>query len=234
VSRWKFRPSFAVTVAAAVTIAVTVMLGQWQQRRADFKLSIAAQLEEKARQPAIALPDVRADPAELEYRRVRVRGEYLPLMTLLLDNKVVKSVAGYHVITPLKISGSDRYVLVNRGWVAGGPRRDVLPTFDTPTGIIEVEGIALVPSDRFFALGPETSQGPVRQHIVIADVAAQMRLPLQPVLVQQTSDAPDGLVRDWERPDTGVEMHRAYALQWYSFAALAAILYVALNFKRAA
>jgi cytochrome oxidase assembly protein ShyY1 len=51
-------------------------------------------------------------------------------------------------------------------------------------------------------------------------------------VIEQTSDARDGLVRAWDRPDTGVDRHRSYALQWYSFAALAAVLYVALGFKR--
>jgi hypothetical protein len=37
---------------------------------------------------------------------------------------------------------------------------------------------------------------------------------------------------DWERPDAGVDRNRGYALQWYSFALLAAILYAVLNFKR--
>ena len=41
-------------------------------------------------------------------------------------------------------------------------------------------------------------------------------------------------MRAWERPDTGVERHRSYAVQWYSFAALAAVLYVVLGFKRPA
>ena len=43
----------------------------------------------------------------------------------------------------------------------------------------------------------------------------------------------EGVKRRWARPDNGSERNRSYALQWYSFAALAAFLYVALNLKRA-
>jgi len=41
------------------------------------------------------------------------------------------------------------------------------------------------------------------------------------------------LLREWPRPDAGVDMHKSYALQWYSLAALAVVLFVALSFRRA-
>jgi cytochrome oxidase assembly protein ShyY1 len=41
-------------------------------------------------------------------------------------------------------------------------------------------------------------------------------------------------VRAWERPDAGVNTHRAYALQWYALALLTAIVYVVLGYRRAA
>lgn len=41
-------------------------------------------------------------------------------------------------------------------------------------------------------------------------------------IVQQSSPAADGLVRDWPVPAAGVDRHRGYAVQWYALAALAA------------
>ena len=55
---------------------------------------------------------------------------------------------------------------------------------------------------------------------------------LQPVLIQQHNDLGDGLVRAWSRPDTGVDMHRAYALQWFAMSAAIAIIYFLLNVRR--
>ena len=46
------------------------------------------------------------------------------------------------------------------------------------------------------------------------------------------SPAPDGLLRSWPRPDAGIEKHESYALQWYSLAGLAVVLFVVLSFKR--
>ena len=42
----------------------------------------------------------------------------------------------------------------------------------------------------------------------------------------------DGLLREWPRPDAGIERHESYALQWYSLAALAVILAAVLSFRR--
>jgi surfeit locus 1 family protein len=232
IARWSFRPSVGMTAVAALAIAATVSLGQWQQRRYEYKLSLAAALDSRSRQPAVLVPGDPVDPSSLQFRRVTARGEYVPSLGLLLDNKMFKGVAGYDVITPLKIGASGRHVLVNRGWVAAGARRDVLPAVPTPAGLQEVEGLALVPTRRFLELAPDVSSGPVRQNIAIDRLESELHVPLQPVVIQQTSESPDGLKREWERPDAGADRHFAYSMQWYSLAVLAGVLYVLLNFKR--
>jgi surfeit locus 1 family protein len=70
----------------------------------------------------------------------------------------------------------------------------------------------------------------VRQNLALERIASEAGLRLQPLVIQQTSDADDGLVRAWERPDSGVNTHRAYAVQWYALALLTVIVYVALGF----
>jgi surfeit locus 1 family protein len=226
-----FRPSLAVTLATAATVALTVTLGHWQQRRAEEKISLARAFDERMAGPVLSLPAAPVDAAELQFHRIRVHGQYAPELSFLLDNKVLDGVVGYLVMTPLRIEGGNEYVLVNRGWVAAGPRRDVLPALATPRGTLTVEGIATVPSKRFLQLGAD-APGPVRENLVIDQLAAQQHIALQPIVLQQTLDAPDGLVRKPERPDIGADRNRAYSLQWYSLAALAAFLYVLLNFKR--
>jgi len=87
-----------------------------------------------------------------------------------------------------------------------------------------------------------TRTGIERRHIAadgqttvdIGEFAAQTRLRLRPYFLEQHSAADDGLARDWPRPDTGVEKHESYSLQWYSFAALAVVLFVVLSFRRVA
>lgn len=226
-----FRPGWVPSLAAAAFIALTVALGNWQTRRAEEKLAAGRMLDEAAQGAVLRVPAERADAAGFERRRVAARGTFVASGTFFLDNKVAHGVAGYQVVTPLKLDGASMHVLVNRGWIAAG-ERSKLPDVPTPEGVQAVEGMATVPSARFLELAPEAGSGRLRENLVIAREEKRLGLSLQPFVVEQTSDAPDGLSRAWDRPDTGVERHRSYALQWYSFAALAAVLYVVLGFKR--
>ena len=226
-----FRPGWVPSLAAAVFIALTVALGNWQSRRAEEKLAAGRMLDEAARGPVLRVPAERADAGGFERRRVAARGTFVAGGTFFLDNKVAHGVAGYQVVTPLKLEGAGIHVLVNRGWIAAG-ERSKLPDVPTPKALQAVEGMAKVPSARFLELAPEAGSGRLRENLVISREEKRLGLSLQPFVIEQTSDASDGLLRAWERPDTGVERHRSYALQWYSFAALAAVLYVVLGFKR--
>ncbi len=70
------------------------------------------------------------------------------------------------------------------------------------------------------------------QRRALARIAARAHLSLQPFVVLQTGAATDKMVRDWPRPDTGINTHRAYALQWYVMALVGIILWVSLNLHR--
>lgn len=230
----RFRPAFLPGVAALAAIALTVSLGNWQSRRAEEKLALGRDLDAAARRAVLALPSRPVDAHDYEFRSVSARGEYSARHTILLDNKVLRGVPGYQVLTPIKLDGGDMYVLVNRGWVAAGVRRDRLPQTQTPAGSGTVEGIAIVPSSHIFELDTKTEEGIVWQNLVLARYAKWSGLRLQPIVLQQTSDAADGLVRAWERPDTGADKHRGYAFQWYALATTILISYVAFSFKRTA
>ena len=235
----RFRPGWGVSCAAAVAMAVAFSLGNWQLRRAGEKLALQERLDNRGRGARLELAPRMVDAKEVEYARVSVRGEFLPRHTILLDNRVRNGVVGYDVLTPVRIEGGELCVLVNRGWIAAGPRRDVLPTFPTPAGPQSLEGIAVAASGRYFELGGDPAAGkktgaavePVWQHLNLERYTETTRLALQPFLVRQTSASDDGLARTWERLDRGVNIHRGYAVQWYSLAALILVLYVVLNFR---
>jgi surfeit locus 1 family protein len=231
IGRWRFTPALLPAVIAAAIIVATFALGNWQTRRAEEKLELSKQLAEAARGPVLAVPAAAAAGEMFEHRRVAARGRYVGSATLLLDNKLHAGVAGYHVLTPLRLEPSDMHVLVDRGWTPAGDRR-ALPAVPMPAGTVTVDGIAAVPPRRILELAPESATGPLRENLVIERERERLGLALQPFVILQTSPADDGLVRDWEPPDTNVARHRGYALQWYSFAALAAIFYVLVCTRR--
>ena len=51
-------------------------------------------------------------------------------------------------------------------------------------------------------------------------------------MIEQHSDTGDGLARDWPPRETGAEKSEGYALQWYSLAALAVVLFIVLSFRK--
>src|SRR5256885_7573361 len=155
-----FRPGIAPGFAAAAFIALAISLGNWQARRAEEKLELGRLLDEGAKGPVRSGSSPRLGASVLERRRASAPGRFVARAVLLLDNKVLHGAAGYHVLTPLKLEGSeDLHVLVNRGWVAAG-ERSAHPAAPTPETLQTLEGIAAPPSRRFFELAPETASGP--------------------------------------------------------------------------
>lgn len=228
----RFRPGVAMTAATIAVCALTVSLGLWQTRRAAEKEALQARLERLGAEPPLALPARLVAADDYALRRVVARGVYVDRFTILLDNRVHRGRAGFDVLAPLRLAGGSVHVLVNRGWIAAGRTRAELPQIATPAGEQTIEGLAVVPPGRVYELAPETFDGPVWQHLLLDRYRAWSQLELQPIVIQQTNDAGDGLVREWDRPDAGADRHRAYALQWFALAALAVVLYVVLNLKR--
>ncbi len=204
---YSFRPRLWPFVLALALCAAGVALGRWQSGRAEEKRTAAAKVQ-----------------------RIAVHGEFLPERTVLLDNKLRGGRAGYEVVTPLRLAEGIQ-VLVNRGWIEAPPRRERLPEVATPRGRVRIEGVVLARLPRPLKLG-EAAKGRVRQSVEVKEFAAETGLALQDFVIEQHSDSGDGLLREWPRPEAGAEKNSAYALQWYSLAALAIVLAVALSFRR--
>ena len=229
-ARKRFRPALWPTLGLAVVVAAAISLGNWQRHRAAEKEALQDQFDLAARQPPVELGAMSIDAAALRFRRVRATGEFKAGAQILIDNRVHAGRAGYDVVALLKLA-TDRYVLVDRGWVAQGSGRADLPRVPPPAGEISIEGRINLPPARYLELKADTATGPVRQNLDIDRIAAATRLPLLPFIIEQTGSAQDGLVRDWPLPDFGIEQHRSYMLQWYSLALLGCGLWLALNWR---
>ncbi len=230
--RLRFRPPLWATLLTLLGVALTLAAGYWQLDRASQKTALQAELDRRAAEPVSSLPASAVPADALLHRRVTVTGRFAPAHTIYLDNRIHDGRAGYHVLTPISIGGGARHVLVNRGWIAAGGRRDQLPEVATPAGDVTVEGVVAIATPRVVELAQETVQGRVWQNLHFDRYQAGVPFPLQPFLLLQTNDAGDGLVRDWPRPDARIRVHLGYAGQWFLFCALIVVLYVVLNLRR--
>lgn len=228
---YEFRPRRWASLAAVAGIALTLALGQWQIGRAGYKQGLQQRYDAQTREPAVRLGGEPAARDGILFRRVEVRGEFVPQHTVFVDNRIYQHRPGFHVATPLRIAGSQRYVLVNRGWVAGNRDRS-LPQVNTPAGEQVVQGIAVAYSERYLELSTQVAEGRIRQNLVLERYRQETGFDLQPFVIQQDSVVDDGLVRVWSRPDLGRNTHLAYAFQWYALSLAILIYYLVTHVKR--
>ncbi len=214
---------------AAAACAAGIALGNWQARRAEEKRALGAQLAQAMGAAPIQISSGPLQPESVVMRKVAARGRFDDAHTVFLDNKLRQGQPGYEVVTPLRLDGA--HVLVNRGWVAAGRTRESLPEVPAPRDVIRVEGLALAHLPRALSAGAAPT-GKLRQNVEVEAFARETGLRLLPIVIEQYSPADDGLLREWPRPDTGVQKHESYALQWYSLALLAVVLLVVLSVRR--
>ena len=227
----RFAPRPVPTVAAAVLVALMLWLGVWQTHRAEEKTARQALLEARAREPAVTLTGRVPSAEPLLFRRVRAKGRFVEHAQIFIDNRVDGGQAGFHVVTPLRLESSGSVLLVNRGWIARGPRYPEPPAVAVPEGDVLVEGIATVPPARVLELSRDTVTGNVWQNLAIAKYAQRFRVDTLPVVVLATP-AGNGLRAVTESPDAGIARHQEYALTWFSLAATVLALWIALNFEK--
>ncbi len=219
----------------AAGVALTIALGYWQLGRADTKQALQQRIADFARQPPIVIGDSELKVDDVLLRRVEARGRFEPRHAVFIDNRHYKHQPGYYVFMPLRIAGSEKFVLVNRGWIAAGAERNRAPPVETPAGDVIVMGTATPPSERFLELSSKVAEGNIWQNMVLERYRQATHLDVQPIILQQTGQSgtpDDGLIRDWPPLDLKRNTHLAYAVQWFALAAAIFIYYVVINVRR--
>ncbi len=227
----RFSPTLLPTLAALVVVVLTGYLGHWQQERAAERRALQHEFDVRSGQSPVRLNARTRDPA-MRYRQALAEGEWHAPGQIYVDNQVSHEVAGYHVITPLKLHGIDSYVLVNRGWIARGPAYPAPPVVDVPAGPVSVTGQLTIPSGRFLELSTQSMQGAVWQNLTIERYRNATQFDVLP-FVLLAHDARPPLEAIAERPDARADKHVEYMLTWYSLAAMVIVLWLVLNTKLA-
>ncbi len=232
---YRFKPSLSLFLLTFLLILLFVGLGVWQLNRAKDKQALMNLYDQHQRDQPIVLKQDNHDVLEMRYRKVIVTGEYDTRHQILLDNQVLEGQAGYFVLTPLQIEGTDVLVLVNRGWIPVGedrsmrPRLDVLQKRVRITGTIEkFPAVGLTLKDAEVPSGEWPAVVQVIDSRYLAGLFGYNVLPYQ-VLLDAT--AGEGYLRAWRPAVLFPERHRAYALQWFAFALTLAILFVWRSFE---
>ena len=227
-----FGPGWVPTVAAVVGLSLTLAAAHWQYGRAKQKTELRQQYLARLALPPLRLNDSIPRPETASFRKIKVSGQYVPDKAILLDNKVRQGVPGYEIVAPLKIAGSDRSVLIDRGWIRGDGDRTAQGAIRLPQGVVMVTGTAVLPGHGALELSNEVVEGRIWQNLNLARFRELQQLDVLGFVVQEQSGVDDGLNRDWPQPGFGIEMHESYTGQWLLFSALIVFFYIYYGFVR--
>ena len=222
------------SLAVFVVAALCVRLGFWQLDRREQKQERNAVLAERMDGAAVVLDRAPPDTTGLRYRRVTASGRWDGERSIVLPGRAWRGSPGGHVLTPLRLDDGSA-VLVLRGWAPAADGATVPLDALAASGQATVTGIL----DRFpdqaetlAARADREVEGGFRRVWYAIDDAAlrgQFPYPLANVTIRMARppDGPDYPIT-LEPPVLDDGPHLGYAIQWFSFAAIALIGWVAL------
>lgn len=196
-----FRFSIRVTLICLLLAILFGRLSMWQWERYLQKLEIVKALEYNISQPPVPLssllPLADASWKGVLHRRVTLTGTYDYDHEIILRNRRHEGFSGVHVITPLAIDGTNKRILVNRGFVplenstVEMRKKFRRTSADSFTGLIKESSKQKLfsPSD------PDTGQGlpwvDAFLRVDIPKISAQLPYEILPVYLEvaDTSDA---------------------------------------------
>jgi surfeit locus 1 family protein len=158
---------------------------------------------------------------------------------VLIRGRSLDDRPGSWVVVPLEL-GDGRVVAVNRGWVSNDGRYTAVPEqYEVPEGEVDLTGL-LHPTQTRGTLGASDPDGGVVSSLARIDLARldqQVEGDVLPVWLQVTepeAGAPDPSPTVLDPPDVDDEgSHMSYAVQWFTFAAIAGLGYPLILRRRA-
>ena len=144
----KFNPGIRITIFFVFFALLFFSLGLWQIERGQAKTNILNDFEKNLQEEPSYL-----NQESQKWDRVYVEGEWTSSNQILIDNVINRGVAGYKVLTPLRMSETNQLILVDRGWIKQNRFRDQLPDIklieanEIVSGILEIPELGLVLSE---------------------------------------------------------------------------------------
>lgn len=206
-----------------------IRLGFWQLDRMEARAEENTVLELRlAADPVpveVAVVAAGSDLASVEFRRGMALGSYRPDLEVLVRNRTNEmGTAGFHLLTPLELEDGS-LVIVNRGWIPLDLDQVPVVSLPPPAGVVEMTGVMRATESRS-AIGPIDPPGQITvvNRIDLDRIGALFDQPVLPVWLQAVEPEPGGLPEPLVLPDPGDRgPHLSYAIQWFSFAAIALI-----------
>ena len=226
----KFNPGKRITIFFVFFAFLFFSLGLWQIERGQAKTDLLDDFEKKILEKPSYI-----NQKSQKWDRVYVEGKWDSSKQILIDNVIRRGIAGYKVLTPLRMKETDQLILVDRGWIKQNTFRDQLPDIkliqidEVVSGILEIPELGLVLSDDLVSKEwPKISQtknlGVIKNEydenifpmILLADPT--LKNSLEYIKITPTNMTPI--------------KHYGYSAQWFLMFLVLCFMYVWYGYKR--
>lgn len=222
----EIRFNWIVALFVLILFSGFVRLGIWQMSRAQEKIQLQETYNELGEDYATPIEDVgmsglENDAMTIQNMHVSLNGQYLNDKTLFLIYQTYEDTLGYEVVTPFKLSTSDKVVFVSRGWVYANTYEDLKAKVSPITGLRTIMGQLYVPTEKQAArtndIDLSSPAWPLEiRYLNTLELAHLFEESIFPYEVRLDADQ-DGLyIRHWPTVYVDTGRNYSYALQWWS------------------
>lgn len=210
------RRILAFAVLAAVLAALFVRLGFWQLDRLAARQERNAALTTRLAEPEAPFEQL---PDSAAFRHARLTGTPDYEREVVLTGRSHNGSPGVYILTPVRRTGSDTAVIVIRGWVYAPDAASVdLSRWHETRTHFRGYALAIPPGQAARASGERKLR-----MLTVGGVRELFTYPVAPLyLVSQDSVSASTPAR-LPMPSLDNGPHLSYAVQWFSFAAIAIV-----------
>ena len=226
----KFNPGIKITIFLVFFAILFFYLGVWQIERGNAKTLIMNEFENNIKkEPEFINEDSK------KWDRVYAKGRWDDSKQILIDNVINNGIAGYKVLTPLRINETDQLILVDRGWIKRYKYREIIPDIElmeiseNVTGILESPELGLVLSDNLVSENwPKVSQ---TKNLEI--ISKEYDETIYPMILLADPLLKNSLEYIKITPTNMTPVkHYGYSAQWFLMFMVLCLMYVWYGFKR--
>ena len=226
----KFNPGIKITLFFVFFAILFFYLGIWQIERGNTKTLILNEFQNNMKKE----PEYINEDSK-KWDRVYVKGKWDDSKQILIDNIINNGIAGYKVLTPLRIDKTNQLILVDRGWIKRSKYREIIPNIEVMeideivTGILESPELGLVLSDNLVSENwPKVSQ--TKNLEIISEEYDETIYPmilLADPLIKNSLE----YIKITPTNMTPIK-HYGYSAQWFLMFVVLCLMYVWYGFKR--
>lgn len=202
----QFRFSLKVCLVCGLLIVAMLSASRWQWSKHLEKQVLIQTLKNTLHSPIVPLATLLTPSRDWnaeEWRRVSLQGTLdFEHEFIVHRNRGKEDRAGFHVVTPLKITGTDTYILLDRGFIPlGREARETRKQYQkssefTGFGLIKRSNKPKLFSPRDPPVGPGKPWADLWKRVHIPAIQKQLPYPILPIYVEHMQNPEDPLLAE--------------------------------------